>query len=69
MAIMKKAAPKPTATKKPTPKPSPSTFAQKSAAADAELRKLMQQGKVKDLTKTKNSIAKKYGVWPNGYTN
>ena len=56
-------------TPKPTPKPSPSTFAQRSAAAEAELRKLMKQGKVKDLNKTRDTIGKKYGVRPNGYTN
>lgn len=64
--MMKKAAPKPKAT--PTPKPSPSTFAQKSAAAEAELKKLMKQGKVKDILKTKDALAKKYGVRPNGMT-
>lgn len=58
-----------TAGSKPTPKPSPSTFAQKSAAAEAELKKLMKQGKVKDLAKTRKEIAKKYGVSPNGFTN
>lgn len=58
-----------TATAKPTPKPSPSTFAQRSAAAEAELKKLMKQGKVKDLAKTRKEIAKKYGVSPNGFTN
>lgn len=55
--------------KKPTPKPSPSTFAQRSAAAEAELRKLMKAGAVKDLNKTRDMIAKKYGIRPNGYTN
>ena len=54
---------------KPKPKPSPSTFAQKSAAAEAELRKLMKAGAVKDLKKTRDMIAKKYGVRPNGMTN
>jgi hypothetical protein len=64
--MMKKTpAPKP----KATPKPSPSTFAQRSAAAEAELKKLMKQGKVKDLTKTRDMISKKYGVRPNGRTN
>ena len=53
----------------PKPKPSPSTFAQKSAAAEAMLKKLMKEGKVKDLTKTRDMIAKKYGVRPNGRTN
>ncbi len=66
--MMKKtAAPKPKVT--PTPKPSPSTFAQKSKAAEAELKKLMKAGKVKDIAKTRNQIAKKYGVSPNGFTN
>lgn len=54
---------------KPKPTPSPSTFAQKSAAAEAMLRKLMKEGKVKDLNKTRDMIAKKYGVRPNGRTN
>jgi hypothetical protein len=93
--MMKKAAPKPTATKSaapklernfkemplerkfvamskpkatPTPKPSPSTLAQRSAAAEAELKKLMKQGKVKDILKTKDALAKKYGVRPSGMT-
>jgi hypothetical protein len=61
--MMKKAA------VKPTPKPSPSTFAQRSKAAEAELRKLMQGGKVKDINKTKDNLMKKYGVRPNGRTN
>jgi hypothetical protein len=67
--MMKKVTPsaKPKAT--PTPKPSPSTFAQKSAAAEAELKKLMKAGKVTDLNKTRDMIAKKYGVRPNGRTN
>jgi hypothetical protein len=65
--MMKKAAPKPKVTA--TPKPSPSTFAQKSAAAEAELKKLMKAGKVKDIAKTRSQIAKKYGVSPNGFTN
>jgi hypothetical protein len=55
--------------KKPTPSPSPSTFAQRSAAAEAEFKKLMKQGKIKDIAKTRSQIAKKYGVSPNGYTN
>jgi hypothetical protein len=60
--MMKKAA------VKPTPKPSPSTFAQKSAAAEAELKMLMKQGKVKDILKVKERLAKKYGVRPSGMT-
>ena len=59
---MKKATP----TRKPTPKPSPSTFAQKSKAAEAEFKKLMDAGKIKDITKTRKMIAKKYGVYPLG---
>ena len=76
--MMKKVTPKPTATKSATPKPkvtvkatpsaSPSTLAQRSAAAEAELKKLMKQGKVKDILKTKDALAKKYGVRPNGMT-
>jgi hypothetical protein len=54
---------------KATPSPSPSTFAQKSKAAEAELRRLMKLGKVKDIAKTRSQIAKKYGVSPNGFTN
>ena len=66
--MMKKAAaPKPKAT--PSPKPSPSTFAQKSKAAEAELKRLMKEGKVKDIIKTKDALGKKYGVRPNGRTN
>jgi hypothetical protein len=61
--MMKKAA------VKPTPKPSPSTFAQRSKAAEAELKMLLQQKKVKDINKTKDSLMKKYGVRPNGRTN
>ena len=57
------------ATPKPKPKPSPSTFAQKSAAAEAELRKLMKAGKVRNLNATRDAIAKKYGIRPNGMTN
>ena len=74
--MMNKPTPKPTATKsaapKPkvtaTPKPSPSTFKQRSAAAEAELKKLMKQGKVKDILKVKERLAKKYGVRPSGMT-
>jgi hypothetical protein len=66
--MMKKtAAPKPKTT--PTPKASPSTFAQKNKAAEAELKRLMKAGKVKDIAKTRSQIAKKYGVSPNGFTN
>jgi len=65
MQMSKKATPTP----KAKPSPSPSTFAQRSAAAEAELRKLMKAGAVKDLNKTRDMIAKKYGINPNGYTN
>lgn len=54
---------------KPKPSPTPSTFAQRSAAAEAELRKLAKAGAIKDLNKTRDMIAKKYGIRPNGYTN
>jgi hypothetical protein len=54
---------------KATPTPSPSTSAQKSAAAEAELRRLMKAGAVKNLNKTRDMIAKKYGIRPNGFTN
>ena len=56
-------------TTKPKPTPSPSTFAQKNKAAEAELKRLMKAGKVKDIAKTRSQIAKKYGVSPNGFTN
>lgn len=52
-----------------TPKPKPLTFDQRAKAAEAELRKLMKSGAVKDLNKTRDMIAKKYGIRPNGYTN
>jgi hypothetical protein len=66
--MMKKAAaPKPKITA--TPKPSPSTFAQRSKAAEAELKMLLQQKKVKDINKAKDNLMKKYGVRPNGRTN
>jgi deoxyribodipyrimidine photolyase len=65
MQMSKKATPTP----KAKPSLSPSTFAQRSAAAEAELRKLMKAGAVKNLNKTRDMIAKKYGVNPNGYTN
>jgi hypothetical protein len=54
---------------KPKPKPSPSTFAQRSAAAEAELLKLAKAGSIKNLNKTRDMIAKKYGIRPNGFTN
>lgn len=63
--MMKKAVSKP----KATPSPSPSTFAQRSTAAEKELRRRMKSGKVKDINKAKDAIAKKYGVRPNGRTN
>jgi hypothetical protein len=66
MPGMKKKA---TPSAKPKPSPSPSTFAQKSAAAEAELKRLAKAGKIKDIAKTRSQIAKKYGVSPNGYTN
>jgi hypothetical protein len=37
--------------------------------AEAMLRQQIAAGKVKDLTATKEAIAKKTGVWPNGATN
>ena len=72
--MMKKSTPKPTATKSATPKPmakatpkaSPSTFAQRNKAAEAEFKRLMDAGKIKDLAKTRKMIAEKYGVYPNG---
>jgi predicted component of type VI protein secretion system len=73
--MMKKTAtPKPKATPAakskatPTakPKPSPSTFAQKNKAAEAEFKRLMDAGKIKNIAKTRKMIAEKYGVYPNG---
>jgi predicted component of type VI protein secretion system len=73
--MMKKtAAPKPKATPTakskatPTakPKPSPSTFAQRNKAAEAEFKRRMDAGKIKDIAKTRKMIAEKYGVYPNG---
>jgi hypothetical protein len=62
------AKPKATPTAKPTAKPktSPSTFAQKNKAAEAEFKRLMDAGKIKDIAKTRKMIAEKYGVYPNG---
>jgi hypothetical protein len=67
--------PKPTATKsaapkpKATPKKSALSFAERSKAAEAELKRAMKAGKVKDIIKRRKKIAKKYGVSPNGFTN
>ena len=76
--MMKKATPSPKPTKTPvrgkvgvTPRPGTPTSAQKSAAAQAEamFKKLLKEGKVKNITETRKMIAKKYGVSPNGFTN
>ena len=50
---------KPTATPKPkaTPSPTPSTWAQRQKKAEA------------DLLKKRKADAKKFGSWPNYYTN
>ena len=42
---------------KPTPKPTPSTWAQRQKKAEA------------DLLKKRKATAKRTGTWPNGYTN
>ena len=42
---------------KPTPKPTASTWAQRQKKAEA------------DLLKKRKADAKKFGSWPNGYTN
>lgn len=39
------------------------------AIAEDTLKKDVAAGKVTDLTKERQTIAKKTGVWPNGYTN
>lgn len=37
--------------------------------AEAAFEKMMQSGKVTDIRRAKEQIAKKYGVWPVGMTN
>ena len=59
------AKPKPKST--PKPKPSPSTMSQKSTWTEKELQRLLKQGMT--LDKARNQASKKYGIWPNGYTN
>jgi hypothetical protein len=59
------AKPKPKST--PKPKPSPSTMSQKSTWTEKELQRLLKQGM--NLDKARNQASKKYGIWPNGYTN
>lgn len=55
-----------TAAPKPTPK---ATVKPDVKAAEAEFKKLIKGGKVKDLEKARRDIQKKYGVRPNGMTN
>ena len=64
-----KPSPKPTAkaTAKAKPSPSPSTMSQKSDWTEKELQRLLKQGM--NLDKARNQASKKYGIWPNGYTN
>ena len=47
------------------------TIVKKSTIDDAEnqLKKKVDSGKVKDITKAREAIANKTGVWPNGATN
>lgn len=40
-----------------------------AAIAEDMLKRDVAAGKVTDLTKERQMIAKKTGVWPNGYTN
>ena len=47
---------------------SPVTKAQVNDAEN-QLKQKLKSGKVKDITKTKQDIANKTGVWPNGATN
>lgn len=42
---------------------------QKVDKSEAMLKTQLKAGKVKDITKAKEAIAKKTGVWPNGRTN
>ena len=37
--------------------------------AESQLVKKIQSGKVRDINATREAIAKKTGVWPNGKTN
>ena len=37
--------------------------------AEKALESKVKSGAVKDIAKAKEAIAKKTGVWPNGYTN
>ena len=52
----------------PGAKPKPT---KDSAITQAEkmFAEMMRKGKVKDIEKAKNQVAKKTGVWPNGRTN
>lgn len=54
---------------KPTANPRQKAY-DAGAAAEAAYSKLYNSGKVtpSNVTKVKNDIAKKYGVWPNGGT-
>lgn len=53
----------------PTPKPTKKATEADVARAEALFEKMMQAGKVKDITKVREQIAKKTGVWPLGRTN
>ena len=52
-----------------TPAVRKSPGAQAPAKAESMLNSKLKSGKVKDITKARESIAKKTGVWPNGKTN
>jgi hypothetical protein len=45
------------------------TLKSQGAIAEDTLKRDVAAGKVKDLTQERQMIAKKTGVWPNGYTN
>lgn len=63
----------------PTPKVTKSPAAAKAAApkptvgpkspAETMLKKEIAKGNTKNFNKTRESIAKKTGTWPSGYTN
>ena len=52
----------------PSAKPSMPSKAQVNKS-ETILKQKVQSGKVTDLNKTREQIAKKTGSWPNGYTN
>ena len=52
---------------KPKPSPSPSTSRQKTDWTEKELQRLLKKGV--SLDKARDQASKKYGIYPNGYTN